>query len=95
MVLLRGHKWDAEWILDVSNGSTERTAYTDLSVQAGCHRNNVSSLTVDGEHVGDGAVGALGEDAVAHHAVRCGGVVRVCGGNLHHRRACGEKDSKL
>ncbi len=48
---------------------------TDLSVQAGCHCNYVSGLAVDGEHVGDGAVGRLREDSVAHHAISCGGVI--------------------
>lgn len=57
---------------------------TDLSVQARGHRNDVSSLAVDGEHVGDGAVGGLRQDTVAHHAVGCGGVVGVGGRHLHH-----------
>lgn len=69
------------------------TVNPHLSVQAGCHCNYVSGLAVDGEHVGDGAVGCLREDAVANHAVSCGGVVRVAGCHLHHRRACGEKVS--
>jgi len=72
-------------------GLTAHTADTDLSVQAGCHCNYVSSLAVDGKHVGDGAVGRLWEDAVADHAISRGGVVRVSGCHLHHRRACGEK----
>lgn len=55
----------------------KRKIPTDLSVQAGGHCNYVSSLAVDGEHVGDGTVGRLREDAVAHHAVGGGGVVRV------------------
>lgn len=88
------HKWDTEWWNYGSNWDT--CIYiddTDLSVQAGCYCDYVSSLAVDGEHVGDGAVGCLWEDAVEHHAVSCGGIVRVGGCHLHHRRACGEKVS--
>ena len=61
---------------------------TDLSVQSGGHGDDVARLTVDGEHVGDGVVWRLGQDAVAHHAVGGGEVVRVAGGHLHDRRAC-------
>lgn len=70
---------------------TARVVDPHLSVQAGCHCNYVSGLAVDGKHVGDGAVGCLREDAVANHAVSCGGVIRVTGCHLHHRRAYGEK----
>lgn len=60
---------------DERSRDTMHATDTDLSVQTGCHRNYVSSVTVDGEHIGDGAVRCLREDAVAHHAISCGGVV--------------------
>ena len=60
------------------------TADTDLSVQAGCHRYDVSGLAVDGEHVGDGAVGRLGQNPVAHHAVGRGVVIGVESRHVHH-----------
>lgn len=66
-------------------------ATTDLPVQAGGHGDDVPGLAVDGEHVGDGAVGRLRQDAVAHHAVGRGGVVRVAGRHLHDGRACGRR----
>lgn len=84
---LGGHTWTKA----ISSRDTLHAADTDLSVQAGCHCHYVSSLAVDGEHVGDGAVGRLREDPVAHHAIGCGGVIRVGGRDLHHGGACGEK----
>lgn len=57
---------------------------TDLSVQARSHCTDDSGLAVDGEHVGDGTVGGLRQDTVAHHAVGGGGVIGVCGRHLHH-----------
>lgn len=71
------------------HSSVHSVETADLSIEPRRHGHDVPRLAVDGEHVGDGAVGRLRQDAVAHHAVRRGGVVRVGGRHLHHRRACG------
>lgn len=55
-----------------------------LAVQASGHRHNVPGLAVDGEHVLGRALGRLRHNAVPHHPVGRGAVVRVVGRDRHH-----------
>lgn len=68
---------------------------TDLAVDACCDGADLSGGSVDGEHIGNGDVRRLAEDAVVHEPIRRGAVVGVKGRYLHYRSAYrGRRENK-
>lgn len=64
--------------------------HTHLSIEACCHRDDVTSLVVNGEHVGGGALGVLREDLVSQHPIGSFWIILVHRCHCHHKGSCRE-----
>lgn len=67
-----------------TNKPLVRRFQTHLPVEPSSHGDDVPCLAVNGEHVLRGALRGLRDDAVPHHPVGRGAVVRVVRRHRHH-----------
>lgn len=71
--------WRTHWCRAHTN------THTHLPIEARCHSDDVTSLVVNGKHVGRGALGILGQDLVTQHPIGCFWVVLIHGCHRHHK----------
>lgn len=68
--------------------------HTHLPIKACRHSDDVTSLVVNGKHVGGGALGILGKDFISQHPVGSFWIILVHCCHRHHEGSCREAHSK-
>lgn len=70
--------------------STHPQLHTHLPIKSCCHSNDVTSVVVNGENVGGGALGILGEDLISQHPIGSFRIILVHCCYCHHKGSCRE-----